>query len=111
MRSGASEGMPASVRRSLMKLGSDVNIARRKRRMSTSRVAEAAGISPGTLRRLERGDASVSLGVLGMVLLALGEDRRLASLIDVAQDEVGLMLDVDALPRRIVTVRPRAVEL
>ncbi len=111
MRSGAMEGMPTSVRRGLKKLGSDMNIARRKRRMSTARVSEAAGISAGTLRRLERGDASVSLGALAMVLLALGEDHRLATLIDVARDQVGLMLDVEALPKRITSASSGGVEM
>ena len=111
MRSGATAGMPTSVRRGLKKLGSDINIARRKRSMSTARVAEAAGISLGTLRRLERGDASVSLGVLAMVLLALGEDRRLATLIDMSADAMGLMLDLDSLPKRITSVASGPVKL
>ena len=58
-------------------------------------------VSPGTLSRLEAGDAGVSVGALAMAFLALGELRRLDELIDVSKDDTGLLLDVDSLPKRI----------
>ncbi len=102
MKSGAEAVMPFSVRRALTKLGSDVSIARRRRMMAVRRVTEAAGISAGTLRRIEKGDPSVSLGALAMVLLSLGEISRLEALLPPAEDHLGLALDIDRLPTRIV---------
>lgn len=105
MKSGAETVMPFSVRRALAKLGTDVSIARRRRAMPVRRVTEAAGISAGTLRRIERGDPSVSLGALAMVLLSLGEVSRLEGLMPPAEDHLGLALDIDRLPTRVTTSR------
>ena len=101
MKSGAADSMPSSVRRMLAKLGDDVNIARRKRRLSVRHMTEAAGISANTLRRIEKGDPSVSVGGLAMVLLALGLNGRLGQIVDMGGDVTGLMLDLDHLPKRI----------
>ena len=35
-----------------------------------------------------------------MALLALGELRRMEQILDVSRDDMGLMLDVDSLPKR-----------
>jgi transcriptional regulator with XRE-family HTH domain len=101
MRSGAKEAMPSSVGRSLRKLGADINIARRKRALSVEHVMQAAGISAGTLRRLEAGEPTVSIGALAMVLLSLDLVDRLDGLVDVATDDTGLLLDIGKLPARV----------
>ena len=63
--------------------------------------AERMGVSLGTLARLERGEPGVSIGAFAMALLALGELRRLAEVLDVSKDDTGLLLDLASLPRRI----------
>ncbi len=63
--------------------------------------AERMGVSLGTLARLERGEPGVSIGAFAMALLALGELRRLAEVLDVSKDDTGLLLDLSSLPRRI----------
>ncbi len=93
--------MPPSIKRNLIKLGGDLNVARRKRRLSIAHVAEAASVSVDSVRRLEAGDSTVAIGILAMVLLALGEQGRLAKLIDITDDTTGLMLDESRLPKRI----------
>jgi transcriptional regulator with XRE-family HTH domain len=63
-------------------------------------MAERVGVSHVTLRHLENGDPSVSLGVLVRVLAVLGLEEDLAAL--GADDELGRRL-VDAelkTPRR-----------
>ena len=99
---------PPSVQRALRALGRDVRIARKKRRMPVADFAARMGVSQGTLARLERGESGVSLGVLAMALLALGELHRLDELLDVSKDDTGLMLDIDSLPQRIRAPRRRA---
>ena len=102
---------PPSVQRALRALGRDVRIARKKRRMPVADFAGRMGVSQGTLARLERGESGVSLGVLAMALLALGELQRLDELLDVSKDDTGLMLDIDSLPQRIRSPRQRAQDL
>ena len=50
------------LRRVLAEMGESIRLARLRRRFSAAIVAERAGISRNTLRAIERGDPSVSLG-------------------------------------------------
>ena len=97
---------PPSVQRSLREFGRNIRIARKKRRMPVADFAERMGVSQGTLVRLEKGDPGVAVGAVAMALLALGELRRLGDVLDVSKNDTGLMLDVEALPRRIRKPRP-----
>lgn len=87
--------------RELLKLGADIAIARKRRQLTQQRLAEGAGVNVTTLRRLEKGDAGVAIGVLAMVLLTLGESGRLNDLLDVSSDDIGLVLAVNSLPQRV----------
>ncbi|TCP61421.1 Xre family transcriptional regulator [Rhodovulum bhavnagarense] len=90
-----------NVERALHSLGSDLRTARIRRRMSVDDLAQRAGMNRKTLMRLEKGDEGVSIGALGRVLLILGEEKRLADLLDPAKDETGLLLDQERLPSRV----------
>lgn len=90
-----------SVERALRDLGTNIRIARKKRRMSVADFAERMGVSRPTVTRLETGDGGVSVANLAMALRALGELDRLGDLMDMAQDDTGLMMDSAALPQRI----------
>ncbi len=102
MRSGSKDTMPISVQRVLKKLGADIKLARRKRGMSVERTTQATGISASTLNRLERGDPTIAIGSLAMVLLSLGETQRLSDILDISTDTFGLLSDIDRLPKRII---------
>ena len=78
-------------------LGDRVRLARLRRRMSATEMAERMGVARMTLYSLEHGDLSVGLGVLVRALGVLGLDDDLAHL--AADDELGRRL-ADA------TVRP-----
>jgi transcriptional regulator with XRE-family HTH domain len=101
MKSGADDKMPRRVRLMLANIGSNIQIARKKRRMTIKETAAAASISVDTVRRAERGDPGITLGVLAMVLLALGEHRRLENFLDVATDDFGLLKGISELPKRV----------
>ncbi len=90
-----------AVNKALARLGRDINIARRKRRMSLADFASRMRMSQGTVIRLEKGEPGVSLQALAMALLALGEIRRLHDLLDIATDDTGLLFDMESLPKRI----------
>lgn len=91
----------------MAKLGQDLQVGRKKRRMSVTDFAARIGVSKGTLIRLEAGDPTVRIGTLAMALLALGELDRLGNLIDAARDDTGLLIDRSNLPQRIR--KPRLV--
>ena len=93
--------MTPSVKKSLKKLGYDLRIARKKRRLRLVDLAAAASCSPDTLRRLEAGDPGVSIGVLAMVLLGLDRRSLLGDLLDVSRDAGGLLLEETRLPQRV----------
>lgn len=95
--------LPIPVKRALKKLGGDICDARRRRRISTAVMAERAFISRPTLLKVEKGDSGVSLGVYATVLFILGMTSRIADLVDVTADTLGLALEEEHLPKRIHT--------
>lgn len=97
-----------SAQRALRRLGNALQIARKKRRMTVEDFAERVGVAKGTIIRLEKGDAGVSIGTLAMAFLALGELHRLEDIIDVSRDDAGLLLDQSRLPERVRNPRPPA---
>ena len=92
--------MPLPAAHALRKLGRDLAVARRKRRIATSDMAARLFVSRDTFWRLERGYPTVALGTLATALFVLGLKERPAS------DELALSLDEHHLPNRIR--RPRA---
>jgi transcriptional regulator with XRE-family HTH domain len=105
MRSSVIDILPPKVRRGLKKLGEDIGIARRKRHLTVAMMAERTGTAQTTYQRAEKGDPKVSLGVYAMILFVLGFGDALADLIDARNDEQGLLLDVERLPKRVRTKR------
>jgi transcriptional regulator with XRE-family HTH domain len=94
----------------LLKLGADIAVARKRRRFTQQRLADGAGVNVATIRRLERGDAGVSLGVLAMVFVTLGEKGRLGDLLDAGKDDIGLVLSINELPKRVRSKRQSQVK-
>jgi len=90
-----------AVQRALRKLGHDLHDARRRRGLPAGVVADRAFTSRPSLHRIERGDASVSIGIYAAVLQALGFLDRLTELADPGTDATGLALDAEKLPRRV----------
>ena len=101
MKTRATHALPRAARQALAKLGADIAVARKKRRISTVSMAERAFISRGTLYKVERGDPSVSIGIYATILAILGLDDRLAQAADRRDDSLGLDIDEDRLPRKV----------
>jgi transcriptional regulator with XRE-family HTH domain len=93
--------LPLPVKRALAKFGQDIRSARLRRRITTTMMAERAFITRTTLRKVERGDRGVSLGIYSIVMFVLGLAPRIADLADSRTDEVGLQLEEERLPQRI----------
>jgi len=99
--------LPIAVRRALVALGTDLQNARKRRRLTTAMVAERAQISRPTLLRVERGDPAVSLGVYATVLWVLGLADRIGQLAAPETDVVGISLQDERLPQRVSSGRRR----
>ncbi len=78
------------LRRLLEQVGTNLRLARLRRRYSAETVAQRAGISRKTLYRAEQGDPGVALGVYARVLQVLRLEQDLARL--AADDELGRKL-------------------
>ena len=101
MKTLATHTLPRAARQALTKLGEDITVARKKRRISTVSMAERAFISRSTLHKVERGDPSVSMGVYATVLAILGLADGLGQVADRRNDPLGLDIDEDRLPKRV----------
>lgn len=100
--------LPTPVNRALLKLGHDLSLARRRRQLTQESLAERIQTSVATLRRLEKGDARVSIGVIAQAFFVLGELDKIAQLLDTASDDIGLSLMNQQLPQRVRTKKPGA---
>lgn len=87
-----------SLQRLLIDVGENIHLARLRRRLSSSMVAERAGISRNTLRYIERGDPNVGFGVYASVLHCLGLERDLLQI--AKDDEFGRKLQDAQLPTK-----------
>lgn len=95
------EEIPLPVARALKKLGQDLALARRRRRISQESMAERIRTSVATLRRLERGDPRIAIGTITRAFQVLGELNKISNLLDTASDDIGLSLMDANLPLRI----------
>lgn len=93
--------LPGPVARAIAKVGRDISLARRRRRLSQASLADRSGIGINTVRRLEKGEPSGSIAHLARILHVLGELERLEKLLDTGTDEVGLLMMDEDLPKRV----------
>ncbi len=101
--------LPLPAQRALAKLGTDINLARRRRAWSQQALAERAGVSLSTVKRLEAGDPRMQLHVLARVLGLFGELDKLNLLLDTREDNIGLAMMDEQLPKRIRRRKPGPV--
>jgi transcriptional regulator with XRE-family HTH domain len=87
----------------LHQFGDRMRLARRRRHLSAKQVAERAGMSPMTLRSLERGGSGVTMGAYLAVMQVLGIEMDLDLL--AKADPLGRELQ-DARLRRATAVLP-----
>jgi transcriptional regulator with XRE-family HTH domain len=93
--------IPAPVERAIRKLGSDLSLARRRRHITQASLAERMGASLSTVRRMEKGDVKVPIHFYARALHVFGEIRSLEHLLDTPNDEIGLTLMDEQLPKRV----------
>ena len=69
----------------LKNLGENIRLARLRRRITATMLAERAGMTRITLRKIENGTSSVTLGAYASVLFCLGLENDLSL---VARDDL-----------------------
>jgi len=95
---------PPAAKRAVRNLGADIREARLRRRLTMEIVAGRAATSRPTIARIERGDTSVSMGIVASVLQSLGLVDNLGQVANSFHDDVGQRISRDDLPKR---ARPR----
>lgn len=79
---------------------------RKLRGLTQAQLADRAGFSLDTLKRLERGDGGVSIENLARTLRSLGNLEALSRALDPYESDIGRLRSGEALPDR---VRPRSM--
>lgn len=79
--------LPRKVQKNLELMGEQIKLARKRRRLSLSAIAERAQCTQLTLMRVEKGVPTVSIGIYARILYALGLDDDL--LLIALKDEAG----------------------
>ena len=74
-----------TLKEMLSVLGENIKLARLRRRITTTMLAERAGMTRVTLRKIENGDSGVTMGAYAMVLFCLSLEKDLLLL---ARDDV-----------------------
>jgi len=87
-----------SERRLLGEFGQRLRLARLRRGLSATAVAQRAGISRTTLYNAEHGDPSATMGTYARILATLGLENDIGHL--AADDKVGRKLQDLALEKR-----------
>ncbi len=100
-RSKGVAALPELMKFSLRTVGKNIQIARKRRRIPLRQMSERSMISIPTLRKIEQGNPSVSIGIFLQVLWILQLHTEFESLADPAKDVVGIRTEQARLPKKI----------
>jgi transcriptional regulator with XRE-family HTH domain len=94
---------PIPVTRALRAIGENFAVWRKLRGLTEEQVADRAGVSRGTVRRLESGTSSVSLENMLRIARALGVLDEITGAVDPYSTDVGRLRSEEILPQRVRT--------
>lgn len=89
------------VRSSARELGQNLANMRKLQRFTAQQVADRAGISRGTLRRLEAGETTVGFEAVLSVCRVVGLLDQMVSATDPLRTPLGQAIALDQLPKRV----------
>jgi DNA-binding XRE family transcriptional regulator len=93
---------PSKAKEALTQLGDQIRMARKRRQWTIAELAKKIGVSSPTLIALEKGEPTVSVGVLVSTLWTLGLETELRNLAN-PNDIEGIKLMNTRLPKKIRT--------
>lgn len=102
-KSRAIQGLPLSVTDLIQRIGRDLRTTRLRRGMSQEDLAKRMFVSRQTLQRIERGDPSVSIGVILSCAFCLDRLDELKDILSTQNDKFGIILENQkrAIQRRV----------
>jgi transcriptional regulator with XRE-family HTH domain len=103
-RPGLARSTPRSIQRALRAAAEDVVVWRKLRGLTQEQLADRAGVSVNTLRRLENADGGIGFENVLRILRGLGVLESVQRALDPYETDVGRLRSDEQLPRR---VRPR----
>ena len=86
--------LPPATAAAIEKLGSDLAVARLRRKESLKTWAKRMGVSVPTLQRLEAGDPSVGVGIVATALWLIKRDSELRNLAAPEHDQGAIEMDI-----------------
>ena len=92
--------LPSSARLCLQRLGESIRIARKRRVWTIADLASKMNVSSPTIIALEKGQPTVSLGILFSAFWILGLDQELQNLA-MPHDSKGIDIANSRLPQRV----------
>ena len=92
-----------AVKLGIKRLGEDLAIARKRRRIKEQLMADRLGVTRATLRRMEAGMPSVSMGTYASAVFCLSPQRfkDFMAILAPENDTIGLAISDIDLPKRI----------
>lgn len=108
--SAVAASLPPIAESALRQLGENLAIARSRRKESQRAWAARIGVSVPTLIRMERGDATVGMGVYASALWLMGRIQALPDVAAPAQDLGALERDIRVARRRAVRTSESVAE-
>jgi len=93
--------LPPPAISALKKLGNDINSSRRRRRITKEIMSKRTGICINTLTKVEKGNPNTSMAAWVSVLSVLGLLDNLKDICDLKNDEMGIILEDERLPKRV----------
>jgi DNA-binding XRE family transcriptional regulator len=97
---------PLPVARAVREIADDVVVWRKLRGLTQAQLADRAGVSLNTLRKLEGADAGIKLENVLLILRALGVLDSVSRALDPYESDVGRLRSDEQLPQR---VRPKSL--
>jgi transcriptional regulator with XRE-family HTH domain len=88
--------LPPATAAAIGKLGSDLAVARLRRKESLKTWAQRMGVSVPTLQRLEAGEPSVGIGIVATALWLIQRDGELRNIAAPEHDQGAIEMDVRA---------------
>jgi transcriptional regulator with XRE-family HTH domain len=92
---------PYAVEEACRRLGGQIAVARKRRRLTQVELAQKAGLSFLTVIRIEKGSPTTELGSYVRVLWAMGLEQAVSTIAAPQLDEVGQTLERARLPKRV----------
>lgn len=100
-RSSGVGGMPKPCCNQMSQLGSNIKLARLRRKIRQEDMARRVAISVKTYRKIENGDPSIAIGLYLSALYMMGLNDEFSLIAAPGSDRIGIAMEKRDLPMRV----------